>query len=60
MASDAESAFGCVVAFTSIVDKETAEEIGNHFLECIIAPGFTEEALEIFIPEEKSTYAHIV
>jgi len=47
LASDPESAFGCVVAFTSIVDKETAEEIGDHFLECIIAPGFTEEALEI-------------
>ena len=47
LASDSESAFGCVVAFTSIVQKETAEEIGGHFLECIIAPGFSEEALEI-------------
>ncbi len=47
LASDPESAFGCVVAFTSIVEKETAEAIGNHFLECIISPGYTEEALEI-------------
>ena len=47
LASDSESAFGCVVAFTSPVEKETAEEIGGHFLECIIAPGFSEEALEI-------------
>ena len=27
LASDSESAFGCVVAFTSLVEKETAEEI---------------------------------
>ena len=47
LASDPESAFGCVVAFTSEVEKETAEAIGNHFLECIIAPGYTSEALEI-------------
>jgi phosphoribosylaminoimidazolecarboxamide formyltransferase/IMP cyclohydrolase len=47
LASDPESAFGCVVAFTSIVQKETAESIGDHFLECIISPGYTKEALEI-------------
>ena len=47
LASDSESAFGCVVAFTTIVEKETAEEIGDHFLECIIAPGFSQKALEI-------------
>jgi len=46
LASDPESAFGCVVAFTSIVEEETAQAIGNHFLECIIAPGYTPEALE--------------
>ena len=47
LASDPESAFGCVVAFTKMVEKETAEAIGSHFLECIIAPGYTDEALEI-------------
>ena len=47
LASDPESAFGCVVAFTTTVEKETAEAIGSHFLECIIAPGYTDEALEI-------------
>ena len=30
-----------------MVEKETAEAIGSHFLECIIAPGYTDEALEI-------------
>lgn len=47
LASDPESAFGCVIAFTTIVEKETAELIGNHFFECIIAPGFDEAALDI-------------
>ena len=47
LASDPESAFGCVVAFTTTVEKETAEAIGSHFLECIIAPGYTDEALEV-------------
>ena len=47
LASDPESAFGCVIAFTSIVEKATAEAIGSHFLECIIAPGYDDEALRI-------------
>ena len=47
LASDPESAFGCVIAFTSTVTKETAEKIGNHFFECIIAPGYEKEALDI-------------
>ena len=47
LASDPESAFGCVIAFTSIVEKETAELIANHFFECIISPGYESGALEI-------------
>ena len=47
LASDPESAFGCVIAFTTIVQKETAELIGNHFFECIISPGYAPGALEI-------------
>jgi|TARA_B110000967_G_scaffold96546_1_gene99138 phosphoribosylaminoimidazolecarboxamide formyltransferase/IMP cyclohydrolase len=47
LASDPESAFGCVIAFTSLVEKETAELISDHFFECIIAPGFDEAALDI-------------
>ncbi len=53
LASDPESAFGCVIAFTDIVQKETAEAIGGHFLECIVAPGFDDEALEI-LSEKKN------
>ena len=47
LASDPESAFGCVIAFTKPVEKATAEAIGGHFFECMIAPGYEPEALEI-------------
>jgi phosphoribosylaminoimidazolecarboxamide formyltransferase/IMP cyclohydrolase len=47
LASDPESAFGCVIAFTKPVEIETAEAIGGHFFECMIAPGYAPEALEI-------------
>ena len=47
LASDPESAFGCIVAFNTKVTKDTANEIGSHFVECIIAPSFENEALEI-------------
>jgi len=46
LASDPESAFGCVIAFNQTVTTEVAEVIGDHFVECIIAPGFEEEALQ--------------
>ena len=45
LASDPESAFGCVIAFDQVVGKETAEAIGQHFFECMIAPGYEPEAL---------------
>ena len=53
LASDPESAFGCVIAFTHVVEKSTAEAIGGHFLECIIAPGYDAEALDI-LSEKKN------
>ena len=46
LASDPESAFGCVISFTQTVEKATAEAIGDHFFECIIAPGYEPEALK--------------
>jgi len=47
LASDPESAFGCVIAFNTPVTEKTAQRIGDHFVECIIAPGYEEGALEI-------------
>ncbi len=45
--SDPESAFGGVVAFNGKVDRETAQ-ITKHFFEVVIAPHFSEQALELF------------
>jgi len=44
---DPISAFGGVVGFNRVVDKETAKEMADIFLEAIIAPGIDPEALEI-------------
>lgn len=42
---DTVSAFGGIVAANRVIDGETAEEMAKIFLEAIIAPDFTEEAL---------------
>ena len=44
---DSVSAFGGIVAFNSNVDSETAIKLKDIFLECVVAPSFDEEALEI-------------
>jgi phosphoribosylaminoimidazolecarboxamide formyltransferase/IMP cyclohydrolase len=43
--TDPQSAFGGVVALNRALDMETALEIGELFLEAIIAPSFEDEAL---------------
>ncbi|MCY1722408.1 bifunctional phosphoribosylaminoimidazolecarboxamide formyltransferase/IMP cyclohydrolase [Prolixibacteraceae bacterium Z1-6] len=47
-AGDPISAFGSIICFTDIVTKEVAEWFGKKFVEIIIAPEFTDEALEVF------------
>jgi len=44
---DSVSAFGGIVAFNSNVDVETAINLKDIFLECVVAPSFDSEALEI-------------
>ncbi len=44
---DSVSAFGGIVAFNSNVDTKTAINLKDIFLECVVAPSFDEEALEI-------------
>ena len=44
---DPISIFGGIVAFNKEVDGKTAEELKKTFLEIVIAPNFTDEALEI-------------
>ncbi len=47
LASDPISAFGGVIAANRPFDIQVAQALGELFVECIIAPGFTPEALEI-------------
>jgi phosphoribosylaminoimidazolecarboxamide formyltransferase / IMP cyclohydrolase len=46
LACDPASAFGSVISFTTTVDAEAAEAVASLFVECIVAPEFTPEALE--------------
>ncbi len=46
--TDPVSAFGSIVGANRTIDKETAEEMRSLFIEAIIAPSFSEEALKIF------------
>ncbi|MDR1689025.1 MAG: bifunctional phosphoribosylaminoimidazolecarboxamide formyltransferase/IMP cyclohydrolase [Clostridiales bacterium] len=45
--SDPVSIFGGIIAANREIDAKTAEEINKIFIEIIIAPSFTEEALKI-------------
>lgn len=47
LACDPVSAFGGVIVTNALVDEHTAKEIDKIFLEIIIAPAFTDTALEI-------------
>lgn len=47
-ATDPASAFGGVIAVNRDMDGGTAEKITELFVECVIAPGYSKEALEIF------------
>ena len=46
--TDPQSAFGGIVACNREITKELAEKMHEIFLEVILAPGFTKEALKIF------------
>ncbi|MFN5177243.1 bifunctional phosphoribosylaminoimidazolecarboxamide formyltransferase/IMP cyclohydrolase [Limnohabitans sp.] len=49
--TDPTSAFGGIIAFNRPVDKAAAEAVVKQFVEVLIAPDFTPEALEIFKPK---------
>jgi phosphoribosylaminoimidazolecarboxamide formyltransferase / IMP cyclohydrolase len=46
LACDPVSAFGGVMAFNRMMDRETAEEVAKLFVECIVAPGYDPAARE--------------
>ena len=45
---DPISIFGGIVGSSAVIDKDAAEEMVHTFLEVIVAPGFTDDALEVF------------
>lgn len=47
LASDPISAFGGVIAVNRHFDVDIAGALGNLFVECIVAPGFSEASLEL-------------
>src|SRR5438067_2337699 len=47
LACDPVSAFGSVIAFTVPVDEATADAVSSLFVEVIVAPSFSDEAVEI-------------
>ena len=49
--TDPTSAFGGIIAFNRVVDKAAAEAVVKQFVEVLMAPDFTAEALEIFKPK---------
>jgi phosphoribosylaminoimidazolecarboxamide formyltransferase/IMP cyclohydrolase len=46
--TDPTSAFGGIIAFNTVVDKVTAEAVSKQFVEVLIAPEYTADALAIF------------
>ena len=46
--TDPTSAFGGIIAFNTEVDAATAEQVSKQFMEVLIAPAFTADALAIF------------
>jgi phosphoribosylaminoimidazolecarboxamide formyltransferase/IMP cyclohydrolase len=46
--TDPTSAFGGIIAFNLPVDKAAAEAVSKQFVEVLMAPGYSEEALAIF------------
>jgi len=45
--TDPKSAFGGIVAFNKEVDEDTAKELTKLFLEVVVAPSFSDSALEV-------------
>jgi phosphoribosylaminoimidazolecarboxamide formyltransferase/IMP cyclohydrolase len=53
LATDPMSAFGGIVALNRTCDRATAERIVESFKECVVAPGYADDALDVLTEEEK-------
>ncbi len=58
--TDPTSAFGGIIAFNTEVDAATAEQVSKQFMEVLIAPAFTPEALAIFAAKKNVRVLQIV
>ncbi len=54
--ADRMSSFGDFIALSDVCDKATARLINREVSDGVIAPGYTEEALEILLKKRKGTY----
>jgi len=52
LACDPLSAFGGIVAFNRLVDRDLAERLHEQFIEVLIAPGYADDALEVLTQKE--------
>ena len=53
-ATDPTSAFGGIIAFNRPVDAATLEAVAAQFVEVLIAPGYTPDALAVIAQEERA------
>lgn len=51
--TDPLSAYGSIVGYNRDVDLGAAEAMRKHFIECVIAPDYTEDALELLRRKKK-------
>ncbi len=53
LAADPLSAFGGIIGSNRVIEADLAKEIIERFYEMVVAPGFTDEALQIFTTKDK-------
>ncbi|MFB6270967.1 MAG: formyltransferase family protein [Halobacterium sp.] len=52
LSTDAKSAFGGIVALNRECDAETAELVTDSFKEVVVAPGYTDDALDVLFEKD--------
>ena len=57
--TDPTSAFGGIIAFNTAVDKACAESVAKQFVEVLIAPSFSDEALAVFAAKKNARVLQI-
>ena len=57
--TDPTSAFGGIIAFNRPLDQATAEAVSKQFVEVLIAPGYSPEALAVFTAKANVRVLHI-